>query len=98
VREFRATYERRLPLQELLNILVNISVKRPNFNEVTEEVTDILRRKDPMYALLVFATRYSKGTLTSRSNASSEMTSSLGSKFSLGSSSDNCSSAPSTRS
>ncbi|XP_037723878.1 gamma-tubulin complex component 2 homolog isoform X1 [Drosophila subpulchrella] len=95
LREFRATSERRLPLQDLLCILVNISGKRPNFNEVTAEVTDILQRKDPMYALLVFSERYSQGGLSSRSNASSEMTSSLGSKFSLCSSSDN-SSAPST--
>ncbi|XP_016949576.1 gamma-tubulin complex component 2 homolog isoform X2 [Drosophila biarmipes] len=97
LREFRATNERRLPLQELLRILVTISGKRPNFHEVTAEVEDILKRKDPMYALLVFAERYSQGGLSSRSNTSSgEMTSSLGSKFSLSSSSETCSSAPTT--
>ncbi|KAH8325832.1 hypothetical protein KR067_008769, partial [Drosophila pandora] len=59
LREFRATNERRLPSHELLQVLVTISRKRPEFKEVTAEITEILKTKDPMYALLVFAERYS---------------------------------------
>ncbi|XP_039496870.1 gamma-tubulin complex component 2 homolog isoform X2 [Drosophila santomea] len=66
VREFRATSERRLPLCELLQLLVSISESRPNFIQVTREIADILHRKDPMYALLVFVERYSESGISSR--------------------------------
>ncbi|XP_043658163.1 gamma-tubulin complex component 2 homolog isoform X2 [Drosophila teissieri] len=69
VREFRATSERRLPLCELLQLLVSISENRPNFVEVTKEIADILQRKDPMYALLVFVERYSESGISSRSSS-----------------------------
>ncbi|XP_017087980.1 gamma-tubulin complex component 2 homolog isoform X2 [Drosophila bipectinata] len=59
IREFRATYDRRLSVDKLIDVLVTISRKRPQFLEVTKEITEILRTKDPMFALLVFAERYS---------------------------------------
>ncbi|XP_026837974.1 gamma-tubulin complex component 2 homolog isoform X2 [Drosophila erecta] len=66
VREFMATSKRQLPLCELLQILVSISEQRPNCIEVTKEIADILQRKDPMYALLVFVERYCEIDLSSR--------------------------------
>ncbi|XP_016977059.1 gamma-tubulin complex component 2 homolog isoform X2 [Drosophila rhopaloa] len=88
LREFRATHEKRLPIHELLQVLVIISRKRPNFEQVITEIKQILKSKDPMYALLVFAERYSEDGLHLRSSPlSNEMaslaTSPLPSKSSL---------------
>ncbi|KAH8294466.1 hypothetical protein KR018_008824, partial [Drosophila ironensis] len=60
VNDFRATFDRRLPNHELLHMLMSISRKRPEFKAVSTEITEIMRTKDPMYALLVFAERYSQ--------------------------------------
>ncbi|XP_030569333.1 gamma-tubulin complex component 2 homolog isoform X3 [Drosophila novamexicana] len=57
LREFRATVDKRRPDRELLSLLESISCKRPNYREVLAEITSTLERKDPMYALLVFAER-----------------------------------------
>ncbi|XP_017066983.1 gamma-tubulin complex component 2 homolog isoform X2 [Drosophila eugracilis] len=81
IREFRATTDKRLPLHELLHMLISISGRRPNCADVTNEVTDVLNRRDPMYALLVFVERYSPNglsprtiaNLTARSESSREM-------------------------
>ncbi|KAH8421333.1 hypothetical protein KR009_002058, partial [Drosophila setifemur] len=70
LREFRATHEKRLPLQDLLNVLVSISRKRPNYQEVINEITQILRRKDPMYALLVFVERFTEDGLSIKPSSS----------------------------
>ncbi|XP_041449373.1 gamma-tubulin complex component 2 homolog isoform X2 [Drosophila obscura] len=59
VRHFRATHEHRLSSNELLHLLATISQKRPNFQTVITEVTQLLKSKDPMYALLVFVERFS---------------------------------------
>ncbi|EDX02127.1 gamma-tubulin complex component 2 homolog isoform X1 [Drosophila yakuba] len=91
VREFRATSERRLPLCDLLQLLVSISESRPNFIEVTKEIADILQRKDPMYALLVFVQRYKESGISSRCSSGislSTMGSPHGIKTSFNSASD----------
>ncbi|KAI8034722.1 gamma-tubulin complex component 2 homolog isoform X1 [Drosophila gunungcola] len=76
LREFLAIHDKRLSVNELLKLLITISVKRPNFEEVTAEIRLILKRKDPMYALLVFAERYSEDGLSLRSSPqSNDMTS-----------------------
>ncbi|KAH8354810.1 hypothetical protein KR084_008685, partial [Drosophila pseudotakahashii] len=72
VSEFRATNERRLPLHELHRMLVTISQQRPNFAQVNAEIQETLRTKDPMYALLIFADRYSEGGLPSSRSLRSE--------------------------
>ncbi|XP_033171232.1 gamma-tubulin complex component 2 homolog isoform X1 [Drosophila mauritiana] len=74
IREFRATSDRRLPACELINVLKSISEKRPNFAEVTEEISDILQNKDPMYALLVFVERYRELEPSSSSSSSTSLT------------------------
>ncbi|XP_016995300.2 gamma-tubulin complex component 2 homolog isoform X1 [Drosophila takahashii] len=76
VSEFRATNEKRLPLKDLHRMLVTISLQRPNFAQVNAEIQDTLRTKDPMYALLVFADRYSEGGLPSSRSLRSENSSS----------------------
>ncbi|EDW56163.1 GM22736 [Drosophila sechellia] len=74
IREFRATSDRRLPACELINVLKSISEKRPNFAEVTEEISHILQNKDPMYALLVFVERYRESEPSSPSSSSTSLT------------------------
>ncbi|KMZ10638.1 gamma-tubulin complex component 2 homolog isoform X2 [Drosophila simulans] len=74
IREFRATSDRRLPACELINVLKSISEKRPNFEEVTEEISHILLNKDPMYALLVFVERYRELELSSPTSSSTSLT------------------------
>ncbi|KAH8288930.1 hypothetical protein KR054_012439, partial [Drosophila jambulina] len=91
LREFRATDDKRLSADELVEILTTISKKRPNCDEVAAEVKQVLRSKDPMYALLVFVKRYSEDGLSPRSSLkNSEMTSitsPLQSKYSMAASS-----------
>ncbi|XP_032597253.1 gamma-tubulin complex component 2 homolog isoform X2 [Drosophila grimshawi] len=57
IREFRATADKRRSNRELLLLLESISCKRPNYRNVLDEIRSMLERKDPMYALLVFAER-----------------------------------------
>nr|NP_001162797.1 Gamma-tubulin ring protein 84, isoform D [Drosophila melanogaster]ACZ95331.1 Gamma-tubulin ring protein 84, isoform D [Drosophila melanogaster]AIG12976.1 FI21441p1 [Drosophila melanogaster] len=73
IREFRATSDRRLPACDLIKVLVSISEKRPNFAEVTKEISHILQNKDPMYALLVFVERYSECKPVSESSSSTSL-------------------------
>ncbi|KAH8340783.1 hypothetical protein KR059_006884, partial [Drosophila kikkawai] len=91
LREFRATDDKRLSVDELVGILKTISQKRPNCDEVAAEVKQVLKSKDPMYALLVFVKRYSEDCLTPRSSLkNSEMatvTTPLQTKSSIGASS-----------
>ncbi|EDW82486.1 uncharacterized protein Dwil_GK25106 [Drosophila willistoni] len=71
---FRATDSTRLPDKHLLRLLKDISYKRPNFREIHAEVTRVIERKDPMYALLVFADKYSDDNLKPRKSANSYFT------------------------
>ncbi|XP_034119668.1 gamma-tubulin complex component 2 homolog isoform X2 [Drosophila albomicans] len=57
LREFRATADKRLTDSELLALLESISSKRINSRQVLDEITYVLERKDPMYALLKFTER-----------------------------------------
>ncbi|XP_030382102.1 gamma-tubulin complex component 2 homolog isoform X2 [Scaptodrosophila lebanonensis] len=59
LREFRATRGSRKSDNELVSLLRSISRKRPNCQEVLDEIKQTLERMDPMFALLLFTERHS---------------------------------------
>ncbi|KAH8396173.1 hypothetical protein KR222_004543, partial [Zaprionus bogoriensis] len=70
LREFRATADKRLTDTELIALLKTICFKRPNHSAVLAEITYILERKDPMYALMVFSERMSDDNTWASSSSS----------------------------
>ncbi|XP_017055579.1 gamma-tubulin complex component 2 homolog isoform X2 [Drosophila ficusphila] len=77
LREFLATSDKRLPLDELLHLLATISRKRKDQEKVITEVAHVLERRDPMFALLVFAERYADGISLRSHHSPPEMASSV---------------------